>query len=469
MNALDDWAGPLDPDNPRNFPLSIRIFSIVSTTTLAFVSSFSGTIYAPAQDDVMTALSCTYEASLLPLSLFNLGLAIGPLIGAPLSEHYGRKSVFVLTTLVFILFLLGGSFAKDITALCICRLIAGVFAAPNVNNASALILDYSEVRYRGVNIGVYYSVPSMGASLGPLVGGFVMQATEDWRWTQWTAIIIAIVCWIPLLFTRETYKKVILRRRAIRLGLSDQSSQQTSKSKALHYFFTVLIRRPLHMLLTEPIVTFVSLYNGLIFGLLYTFVTCIPWIFQHYYGFNRTGESLSFLGASLGTLIACGPFVLMDFLFYQKKLHKWNDTHDQCVQPPPETRLVSALPGSILLPISLFIAGWTAHYRIHWAVPIMFQGVAMMSCLLVYAGVSIFVLDSYGPLYGASASGAMMLARYSMSFAFPMFALRMFESLGVGWATSVLGFLTLVMAPIPWCFWVFGERLRRKSKYETSL
>lgn len=417
----------------------------------------------------MASLSCNYEASLLPLALFNLGLAIGPLIGAPLSEHYGRKAVFVLTTPVFILFLLGSSFAKNITTLCVCRLIAGVFAAPNVNNASALILDYSEVRYRGLNIGIYYSVPSMGASLGPLVGGFVMQATDNWRWTQWTAIIIAIVLWIPLLFTKETYKKVILKRRAIRLGLSDQSSQETSKSKALLYFFTVLIRRPLHMLFTEPIVTFVSLYNGLIYGLLYTFVTCIPWIFRTYYGFDKTGESLSFLGASLGTLTACGPFILMDYLFYQKKLRKWNDTHDQYVQPPPETRLVPALPGSIVLPISLFVAGWTAHYRVHWAVPIIFQGMAMMSCLLVYAGVSIFVLDAYGPLYGASASGAMMLARYAMSFAFPMFALRMFEGLGVGWATSVLAFLTLIMAPIPWCFWTFGERLRRKSKYETSL
>lgn len=163
MNAIQDWTGPHDPGNPRNFPLSAQIFSIVATTALAFVSSFSGAIYAPAQDDVMVSLSCTYESSLLPLALFNLGLAIGPLIGAPLSEHYGRKAVFVLTTPVFILFLLCSGFAKNITTLCICRLITGVFAAPNVNNASALILDYSEVRYRGLSIGIYYSVPSMGA------------------------------------------------------------------------------------------------------------------------------------------------------------------------------------------------------------------------------------------------------------------------------------------------------------------
>ncbi len=87
------------------------------------------------------------------------------------------------------------------------------------------------------------------------------------------------------------------------------------------------------MLFTEPIVTFVSLYNGLIYGLLYTFVTCTPWIFRSYYSFDKTGESRSFLGASLDTLTGCGPFVLMDYLFYQKKLRKWSDANDQYVQP----------------------------------------------------------------------------------------------------------------------------------------
>ncbi|KAE8154539.1 hypothetical protein BDV25DRAFT_147439 [Aspergillus avenaceus] len=42
----------------------------------------------------------------------------------------------------------------------------------------------------------------------------------------------------------------------------------------------------------------------------------------------------------------------------------------------------------------------------------------MMASLLVYAGANLFMLDAYGPLYGASASGATMLSRYIMSFAF---------------------------------------------------
>ncbi|KAH7238163.1 major facilitator superfamily domain-containing protein [Fusarium tricinctum] len=466
INAAYDWTGPNDPDNPRNFSTPAKVLSIASIASLAWASCFAGAIYAPAQEAVWQEFRQGKLSAVLPLSLYNLGMACGPLVGAPLSETYGRKTVYVATTPIFLVFLLGSGFAEDIVSLSVCRFFAGMFASPNVNNTSATIMDYCAPQYRGASLGIYYSIPSLGAAVGPLVGGFV-QRSLGWRWTQWIAVVVTCALYIPVLFTKETYKKVVLRRRAIRMGLGDSSSQQTSVARTIRHFFTVLILRPLHMLFTEPIVTLVSLYNGFIFGLLYTFIISVPWIFRTCFGFSKTGESLSYLGITLGTLLACAPFVLIDFSYYQKRLLRWNQSHSN--EPlPPEHRLISAMIGSILLPASLLIAGWTAEYQIHWFLPIFFQGVTMLACLLIYAGVNLFMLDAYGPLYGASASGAMMLSRYSLSFAFPMFALQMFESLGAGWATTVLAGFTVLMAPIPWCFFVFGERIRARSRYESS-
>ncbi|KAF4445498.1 hypothetical protein F53441_10751 [Fusarium austroafricanum] len=467
INAVYDWTGPQDPDNPRNFPLLTKVLSIACITSLAWASCFAGAIYAPAQTSVAQEFSQGRLAAVLPLSLYNLGMACGPLVGAPLSETYGRKTVYVATTPIFLAFLVGSGFARNIVSLSICRFFAGMFASPNVNNTSATIMDYCAPQYRGASLGIYYSIPSLGAAIGPLVGGFV-QRSLGWRWTQWIAVVITCTLYIPVLFTKETYKKVVLRRRAIKMGLGDSSSQQTSVSRAIRHFFTVLILRPLHMLFTEPIVTLVSLYNGFIFGLLYTFIISVPWIFKNYYNFGATTESLSYLGITLGTLFACAPFVLIDFSYYQKRLLQWNQTHDSSEPLPPEHRLISSMIGSFLLPASLLIAGWTAEYRIHWFLPIFFQGMTMLACLLIYAGVNLFMLDAYGPLYGASASGAMMLSRYSLSFAFPLFALQMFQKLGAGWATTILAVCTFLMAPIPWCFFVLGKRIRARSRYESS-
>lgn len=248
----------------------------------------------------------------------------------------------------------------------------------------------------------------------------------------------------------------------------DAFSQRSLPYKAIRHLFFVLIQRPLHMLCTEPIVLSVSLYNGLIFGLVYAFVTSLPWIFGEYYDFDSSAQSLCYLGLSLGTAIACLPFALIDIYYYQRRLASRRLLHGANATLPPKNRLISAMIGSCLLPIGLLVSSWAAEKRAHWVVPVIFQGVTVLGSLLVYARVSLFMLDAYGPLYGASASSAMMLTRYSLSFAFPMFALRMFKALGTGWATSLLAFLTLLMTPVPWCLWIFEERLRGKSRYEIS-
>lgn len=467
-NAAHEWTGPDDPDDPRNFPAYERMLSIAAISSLAFASAFAGAIYAPATEHIMSEFGQNYIVAILPLSLYNLGMGLGPVIGAPLSEMYGRKTVFVATTPVFVAFMLGAGFSEDIISLIVCRFFAGIFASPNINNASATILDFTDGQHRGVSLGIYYSIPSVGATIAPLVGGFVSRG-RGWQWTQWVSIFVTVAFYIPVLFTRETYKKVILRRRALKMGIFDSASQKTPVRKAFRHFLTVLILRPLHMFVTEPIVTLVSIYNGLIFGILYTFVVSVPWIFRRYYNFSSIAESVSYLGISLGTILACVPFVLIDLYYYQTRLIRWQASHECKQQMPPESRLISSLVGSFLLPASLLISGWTAEYQAHWIVPLMFQCMTTMTSLLVYAGVILFMLDTYGPLYGASASSAMMMTRYMLSFAFPMFALKVFQALGVGWATTILAGCTLALAPVPWLFWRYGERLRRKSRYETSI
>jgi hypothetical protein len=57
------------------------------------------------------------------------------------------------------------------------------------------------------------------------------------------------------------------------------------------------------------------------------------------------------------------------------------------------------------------------------------------------------------------------LARYSLGAAFPLFTFQMYERLGIAWATSLLGFVSLAMVPIPWLFWRFGVGIRGKSGF----
>lgn len=43
--------------------------------------------------------------------------------------------------------------------------------------------------------------------------------------------------------------------------------------------------------------------------------------------------------------------------------------------------------------------------------------------------------------------------------------MQMYNGLGIGKATSVLGAVAAALIPIPFLFWMYGERLRKKSTF----
>ena len=91
----------------------------------------------------------------------------------------------------------------------------------------------------------------------PVIGAFVT-VRKGWRWTQWTLIFFAIFAFILTTFARETHQNTILTRRAKHRKLPLPPSPFPSRSAKIRFLITVTLIRPLHMLITEPIVAFLS-------------------------------------------------------------------------------------------------------------------------------------------------------------------------------------------------------------------
>ena len=225
------------------------------------------------------------------------------------------------------------------------------------------------------------------------------------------------------------------------------------------------------MLCTEPVVSLVSLYGGFTFGLISAFVTSNPYIFSTIYGFEIRAQGLSFLGFAVGCMLGPAVLILLEKYLYQPRAAQ---SRGSCPEIGGETsvvlatehRLYGAMVGSVCLPVGLFTCAWTARPAIHWACAIAAQSVFMFGGLSIYVSMTIYMVEMYGPLYAASAVGANSLVRYTLSAVFPLFVLQMYQSLGIDWATSLLGFCALAMTPIPWVFWTCGPRLRKRSGYK---
>jgi len=113
---------------------------------------------------------------------------------------------------------------------------------------------------------------------------------------------------------------------------------------------------------------------------------------------------------------------------------------------------------------SLFWAGWTAKPSVHWIVPVL-SGVSFgVGYLLIFMALLNYLVDAY-EIFAASAMAAASMVRSLFGAVLPFAARPMYERLGVPWACSLLGFLSLLMCGIPFAFVVWGDRIRANSKF----
>jgi hypothetical protein len=69
----------------------------------------------------------------------------------------------------------------------------------------------------------------------------------------------------------------------------------------------------------------------------------------------------------------------------------------------------------------------------------------------------------------ASAIAANTFLRSFVAAGFPLFSRQMFNNLKIQWAGTLLGCLATAMVPIPVCFYLFGKKLRARSKFNPTM
>jgi hypothetical protein len=71
-------------------------------------------------------------------------------------------------------------------------------------------------------------------------------------------------------------------------------------------------------------------------------------------------------------------------------------------------------------------------------------------------------------IYTASVTAANIVLRATLAAAFPLFTPKMYENLGVHWASAVPAFIALACFPFPIFFLKYGERIRRRCRYSAE-
>ena len=375
-------------------------------------------VYTLGYPDVEKQFKVSSTVALLPLSLYVLGLAFGPVLAAPISETLGRRVVYLVSAPIAALFTLGAGFSNTFAALAITRFFAGFFGSPVLAVGAGTNVDVWAPVHRAVATSAFLLAPFLGPAFGPAVGGFATQY-KGWRWTQWPILFLLVSVSLYSLGMKETYEKIILQKRAKRLGIPPPAKVGPSGLAAVKFLITVTLFRPVKMIFTEPIVFFMSLYTGFNFSVLFGFFDAFPLVFKGIYHFDTGFSGLTFLGIGLGCCIGVATAIITNRLWYLKehlKCHK--DGRGGAVAP--EHRLYAAMLGSFGLPVGLFWFAWTTRKEVHWIIPVLATVPFAWGNLCVFTSAALYLVDVYGPLNGASALAANGLVRYIAGAAFPL-------------------------------------------------
>ncbi|ETN43755.1 uncharacterized protein HMPREF1541_02914 [Cyphellophora europaea CBS 101466] len=136
----------------------------------------------------------------------------------------------------------------------------------------------------------------------------------------------------------------------------------------------------------------------------------------------------------------------------------------------PEHRLPLTLPSGLFMPLGLLIYGLSAASHTHWIVPDLGAALFCVGLIITFNCAQAYVVDAYTDEindvnYAASATGAAAFVRTMAGFSFPLFAPRLYQTLGVGGGNALLaGVAAAVGLVAPVVLWRWGARLRDWGK-----
>lgn len=266
---------------------------------------------------------------------------------------------------------------------------------------------------------------------------------------------------VGLVIFPETYEVLLLRRRAAKLRKQTGKAYyvEDSGNEPLRLKLYKALSRPVRLLVTQPILQLMSLFLAYNFGILYIVLSTFADLWIKRYGETEAQSGLHYIALVIGYTLAAQIGARVTDRLWQYLKKKAGDA-----DAAPEYRVPLMVPGAVLIPLGLFIYGWTAEAHTHWIGPDI--GIAIFGCGLILntQAMQAYVMDAYRT-YVASAAAASQFLRSIFGFAFPLFAPLMYRQLGYGWGNSLLAFLFLALGvPAPLLLWRYGAKIRAKGK-----
>lgn len=152
-------------------------FGAVSTTICAYTAGS----YAAGEEQITQEWNISKPAFGVGIALFTAGFAVAPMFLAPFSEINGRKPVFLVSGLLWMLFQLTCALTPTFGGMLAARFLVGAAASTFATMVGGIVADFYESKDRNWAMSIFAGGSIFGTGLGPLCSGFIAEHT-NWRW-----------------------------------------------------------------------------------------------------------------------------------------------------------------------------------------------------------------------------------------------------------------------------------------------
>jgi len=171
-----------------------------------FVSMLASTVVSSSLPVIIHDLNGDQTAFTWVVTATLLTTAISTPIWGKLADLLGRKLLFQLAIVVFVLATAAAGFSQNAEMLIAFRAVQGIGAGGLAALSQVIMADIMSPRERGKYMGLFGAVMAVATVGGPLLGGVITDGL-DWRWNFYIALPVAIVALIIVQATLHLPKR----------------------------------------------------------------------------------------------------------------------------------------------------------------------------------------------------------------------------------------------------------------------
>ncbi|KAK1997875.1 major facilitator superfamily transporter [Colletotrichum falcatum] len=451
-------------DNPYNYANKTKWTITLIIALAAAVSPMGSSIFYPALPEMSKEFGVSPTITNLSVAFYMLAMAIFPLWWSAFSETLGRRTIYLLSFTLFVVFSVLSAVSVNISMLIVMRLFGGGASASVQAVGAGTIADIWEPRERGRAMSIFYLGPLTGPLLAPIIGGALSQRF-GWQSTMWAlsiygGLVLAMILFcLPETLARPKPPAPPARTASEGDKVALSRTRTTESVKVRSKKAAVLLKRsfvdPLSVLLylRFPPVSITVFFAAITFGALFVVNISVQATFSTApYGFDQLIVGLFYIPAGLGYFMASllGGRWLDAIMAREAKKAGRYDAAGKLILLPEDRMRENIWMAATVYPASLIYYGWVAEKGLFWFVPCIGLFTFGASSMLVF-GAATTMLTEFMPKRSSGGVAVNNFVRNILSCVGAVAAQPAISAIGNGWLFTILGIFTWVSGYI--CVW----------------